>query len=98
MSWNSHDIWLNDERLSLTDTEYRLFTYMFDNRHRLCRKSELNIKILGYNKNIKSRSLDTHISNLRAKLAIRKRLGDVIITIHGLGYKIVMVSEVRTKR
>lgn len=75
------------QELKLTHTEFRVLTFLFDNKERAISREELLAKIWGYDKIVETRATDDTIKRLRKKLAhINSRTQ--IETVRGYGFKL----------
>ncbi len=78
----------NGQLLSLTVTEFRLLAALARNPGRVLSRAQL-LDSLGESYEGYERTIDTHIKNLRRKLAaVSTCEGCNITTIHGVGYKL----------
>lgn len=71
--------------LRLTPSEFHLLRYLVERQGRVVGRQELLIRIWGYRYVGRERSVDTHVLNLRSKLA---HLGARLESVRGLGYKL----------
>jgi two-component system OmpR family response regulator len=80
-----HEVRVSGEALQVTATELRLLATLATHRGRVLSRGQLISTVYGEDHHISERTIDTHVRNLRAKLAARG--ADVIETIHGVGYR-----------
>lgn len=80
----------DDVELDLTATEFRLLAFLAATPERVFSRSELIEGALPES-DILERTLDSHIKNLRAKLAAAGAKG-VIKTVRGMGFRLVDLS------
>lgn len=74
--------------LRLTDREGSLVQYLVENRERPVSREELLVEVWGYRDGtIRTRTVDVHIQQLRAKLRDVPAASDWIQTIRGRGYR-----------
>ncbi len=73
---------LGDQRLYLTPKEYDLLIYLIDNIDIVLSREQILNKVWNYDYIGDSRTVDTHIKQLRSKIG-----NDYIQTIHGRGYR-----------
>ncbi|MEO6259692.1 MAG: response regulator transcription factor [Thermoanaerobaculia bacterium] len=73
----------------LTATELRLLLAMARSPGRVFRRDELASQALGEDFDGLDRTIDAHIKNLRRKLGPEKRERPQIVTVFGVGYKLV---------
>ena len=79
----SHRVYLDDQDTQLTGTEWELFMLLFTHMGHIFSRDQLALQCLGYNPDGETRTIDTHIANLRAKVP----LDGLIETIRGYGYR-----------
>jgi two-component system phosphate regulon response regulator PhoB len=73
------------ERVILALLEFRLLSYLLEGEGRVRTREELLKHVWGYPPDSDSRTIETHIKRLRAKLGAA---GDLIETIRSVGYRI----------
>ncbi|WP_038200348.1 response regulator transcription factor [Xenophilus azovorans] len=83
---------VNGEPLELKHREYELALFLFQNMGRLLSREHLREAVWGQGPEASSRSLDTHISRLRAKLDLRPHNGFLLSAIYGLGYRLEAID------
>ena len=74
--------------VELKNREYELALFMFRNAGRLLSRAHLRESVWGDIHEGPSRSLDTHVSRLRSKLALTEANGYTISSIYGMGYRL----------
>ncbi|MFT4173092.1 MAG: response regulator transcription factor [Rhodocyclaceae bacterium] len=79
---------VNGRQVELKNKEFELACCMFANLGRLLTRSYLRQTVWGLDVDIPSRSLDTHISSLRGKLALRPEHGYRLVSVYGQGYRL----------
>ena len=80
---NKHKVYLSDEKISLTSKEFKLLKHLLLKADKVQSRDNLLEKVWGYNNDITTRTVDTHIKRLRSKIG---KYGDKIETIRGEGY------------
>jgi two-component system phosphate regulon response regulator PhoB len=81
----THEVRVSGEVVHLTLTEFRLLAEMVKNQGRVRTRGTLMSRVWDYDSQAMSRTVDTHIRRLRAKL------GDAaswLTTVRGVGYRI----------
>ncbi|MDA8964996.1 response regulator transcription factor [bacterium] len=86
---NNLSFYLNEEPLQLTSTEFKLLLYLCQRAGQPQDRNNLLKVIWGYNDDVHSRTLDTHMKRLRQKLGDE---ASFIETVRGIGY---LVPEVK---
>lgn len=73
----------------LTRMERDLLLYLIDNRGRLLEREELLVRVWGFRPGVESRTVDTHIGNLRIKLRDQAAQPRFIQTVNRVGYRFI---------
>lgn len=81
-----YTIGIGDRQVMLTQTEFKLFRYLFERKGQVVTKAELQRSVLQKEFGRFDRNLDMHISNTRRKLAQTKLPRSMINTVRGQGY------------
>jgi len=76
-----------EERLS--NREQELLRYLIEHRGKVLPRSELLTGIWRYSPNVTTRTVDTHILNVRKKLRDNASNPQFIETLHGVGYRFI---------
>tara|TARA_B000000475_G_scaffold76060_1_gene61313 strand:+ start:335 stop:1027 length:693 start_codon:yes stop_codon:yes gene_type:complete len=87
---DSHEVFVNDEPISLTALEFKLLRQLVDRRGRVQSRDQLLSDVWGYSSDVTTRTVDTHIKRLREKLG---DMGKYVQTIRGVGYKFTRTPE-----
>jgi DNA-binding response OmpR family regulator len=77
--------------LPMTPKEVDVLHYFWQNRNKTVSRDDLLNKVWGYDASVTSRTVDNFILKLRQKIEIDPANPKYIITIHGVGYKFVVV-------
>jgi DNA-binding response OmpR family regulator len=89
ISKRNHRVRLAGHEVKLTRTEFKLLTYLAEQPDTLITKRRLYLDVLGYVAVPRStRTLDSHISRLRRKLADIDPLAITIENTWGAGYRL----------
>lgn len=76
----------------LTRKERDLLGYFLDNRGRLLDREELLVRVWGFRPGVESRTVDTHVGNLRIKLGDHADMPRFIQTVNRVGYKFIALD------
>ena len=79
-----------DHLRDLTPSEFSLLKVLMAHPDRVFTRSELLDKVQGYQFEGYDRTIDTHIKNLRKKIAERLPDRDILLTVYGVGYKLTV--------
>ena len=78
---------LDGEAVVLTQKEFDLSAYLFQNPGKLLSRDHLLNKIWGISADVDTRTVDTHISRLRKKLGLDGSRGWKLVPVYGVGYR-----------
>jgi two-component system, OmpR family, response regulator RegX3 len=81
-------ITINGEPVKLTDKDFELASYLFQNSGKLLSRGHLLEKVWGIMTPIESRTVDVHVSRIRRSLHIRPENGYRIKTVYQHGYRL----------
>ncbi|MDX2091986.1 MAG: response regulator transcription factor [Kofleriaceae bacterium] len=82
-----HVVTVRGAPLDVTATELRLLATLALHRGRVLSRAQLIASAYGDDHHLSARTIDTHIRNLRAKLAGAGVRDEVVETVHGVGYR-----------
>ncbi|MEE4264367.1 MAG: response regulator [Desulfobacteraceae bacterium] len=83
----THQVMIDKKVLNLTPNEFGLLKIMMSRPNRVFSRNELISRVQGYDFEGYDRTIDTHIKNLRKKIARRLPNREIISTVYGVGYK-----------
>ena len=89
----AHQVMIDRQVLGLTPNEFGLLKVMMSQPNRVFSRNELINRIQGYDFEGYDRTIDTHIKNLRKKIAERLPGQEIISTVYGVGYKFSASAE-----
>ena len=79
---------LDGAPVALTQKEFDLSAYLFQNPGKLLSRDHLLNKIWGLNTEVDTRTVDTHVSRLRKKLKLDGSQGWKLVPVYGVGYRV----------
>lgn len=77
----------HQKALSLTPAEFRILSFLFKNKGKIFSRDQLMDNIYTDHRVVADRAIDSHIKNLRKKLADVDPSSDCIRSVYGVGYK-----------
>lgn len=83
---DEYSVYLNDEKIELSPTEYKLLCYLADNKNKVVSRTQILNAVWGINYQNNTNVVDVYISYLRSKLETVNQ--KVISTVKGIGYMI----------
>jgi len=78
---------IDGNAVEFTQKEFDLAWYLFSNPGKLFSRNHLLDKIWGVSADVDTRTVDTHVSRLRRKLALNEANGWKLESIYGYGYR-----------
>lgn len=84
----THQVMVDGQELKLTPIEFSLLKLMMEHPGRVFPRTELVSRVQGYEFDGYDRTVDTHIKNLRRKIAAVLPGHEIIGSVHGIGYKL----------
>ncbi len=84
---------LRGEPLTLTDKDFDLTLFLFQNQGRLLTREVLLERVWGLTRDINTRTVDTHMSRLRRRMGLNPDNGFRIKTIYQRGYRLEAMAE-----
>jgi two-component system, OmpR family, response regulator BaeR len=82
-----HQVLISGSEVKLTPCEFQLLKALLTHPNRVFSRSELLNLVQGYDFEGYDRTIDTHIKNLRKKVAAMAPDRDLVSTVYGIGYK-----------
>lgn len=82
-----HQLSIDGEPVTLTQKEFDLSVYLFQNPGKLFSRDHLLNKIWGISADVDTRTVDTHVSRLRKKLSLDGSKGWKVSPVYGYGYR-----------
>ena len=85
---DNRTVLIDDYAIDFTKIEFEIFIYLIENKNKISSREQiLNASSLDFN--TKNRTIDMHISNIRAKIGDDSKNPKYIKSIWGIGYKFV---------
>jgi len=87
-----HKVYLNDNPIELTQKEFDLVLFLFRYAGRVVSRGHILESVWGRNPNLNTRTVDTHISRIRAKLELGPEHGWQLKAVYQHGYRLEQVD------
>lgn len=84
---NNYLVTVDGMEVNLTNKEFELLWFLAQNTNKVYTRDQLLEMVWGYEYYGDTRTVDTHVKRLRAKLSIKDDFGWDIKTVWGVGYK-----------
>ncbi|GJM08778.1 MAG: DNA-binding response regulator [Lysobacteraceae bacterium] len=89
----TREVYKNDELLVLTKREFELAAYLFENHGRVLSRAQLLREVWGLNDTVNTRTVDTHMSRVRAKLGLTPEEGWRLSSVYHYGYRLEQLQS-----
>lgn len=76
-------VYINNDEIALTKTEFKIISLLVSNSTKIFSREEIKKYVWKNNSNVKERTVDVHIRQLRIKIGV-----ETISTLKGVGYSI----------
>jgi len=83
----------HDQPVRLTDKEFELACFLFHNLGRLLTREQILASVWGYEADVNTRTVDTHISRIRKKLHLVPENGWRLGSIYHQGYRLEQLAD-----
>jgi DNA-binding response OmpR family regulator len=83
---------LNEQPVEMTDKEYELTVFLFQNLGRLLSRGHISESVWGRSADVQSRTVDTHVSRVRKKLDFGTANGVRLSPVYNFGYRLEKIS------
>ena len=78
------------KNLEMTPKEFELLKFLWQHRNQTVSRDQLLTNVWGYDETLSTRTIDNFILKLRQKIEDNPAKPKHIITLHGLGYKLIV--------
>jgi DNA-binding response OmpR family regulator len=79
----------NEKAVQMSHKEFEILSYLWKHRNKTVSRDDLLEKIWGYEESPTTRTVDNFILKLRQKIERDPNHPQIIITVHGIGYKLL---------
>jgi len=86
----AHRAFVSGREVRVSALEMRLILHLMRAPGRMCTRRELLTEVWGYNPEVSSRTVDTHVKRLRDKLG---EAADILQTVRGVGFRLAEISS-----
>ncbi|NOU59963.1 response regulator transcription factor [Marinifilum caeruleilacunae] len=89
IDFNSYVGEVEDKEVKMSHKEVEILHYLWDNRNKTVSRDDLLDKVWGMEYQPTSRTIDNFVLKLRQKIEDDPNHAKIILTVHGVGYKLV---------
>jgi DNA-binding response OmpR family regulator len=93
LNFKKYEATKGDTAMSLSPKEFGILAYLASRKGEAVTRDELLDEVWGYDLYPTTRTVDNHIAQLRAKIENDPAEPRYLLTVHGVGYKLVLDDE-----
>ena len=90
INFNGYKATLKNKDVAMSHKEFEILHYLWKHRNSTVSREDLLTEIWGYDETPTTRTVDNFILKLRQKVEIDSNHPQVILTVHGIGYKLII--------
>ena len=79
-----------NQEIKMSHKEYEIIKYLWDHQNETVSRDDLMNKVWGYDYEITTRTVDNFMLKLRQKIEQNPNDPKIILTVHGIGYKLIV--------
>lgn len=89
VNFQNYTAYENEVSVQMSHREFEILNYLWKHRNKVVSRDDLLEKIWGYDETPTTRTVDNFILKLRQKTEKDSNHPKIIITVHGIGYKLI---------
>lgn len=89
VNFPSYNAFSDGEQVQLSHKEFEILKYLWEHKNKTVSRDDLLKEIWGYDENPTTRTVDNFILKLRQKVETDLNHPQIILTVHGIGYKLL---------
>jgi DNA-binding response OmpR family regulator len=89
VSFSNYEAWHHEEELKMSHKEFEFLHYLWNQRNKVVTRDDLLDNVWGTDYVPSSRTVDNFILKLRQRIETDSNNPKIILTVHGVGYKLI---------
>ncbi|GAB1349222.1 cell wall metabolism DNA-binding response regulator WalR [Ignavibacteriales bacterium] len=89
VNFKTYSAFVQGRPVQMSHKEYEILKYLWQNKNNTVTRDNLLNDIWGYEENPTTRTVDNFILKLRQKIEVDSNHPKIILTVHGIGYKLI---------
>lgn len=89
VNFEKYEAWVGNQKVKLSYREFEVLQFLWDNRQQVVSRNDLLKNIWKYDEFPTTRTIDNFILRIRQKVEVTPNKPKVIVTVHGIGYKML---------
>jgi DNA-binding response OmpR family regulator len=87
--FSTYNAFSDGEQVQMSHKEFEILKFLYEHRNKTVSRDDLLKEIWGYEENPTTRTVDNFILKLRQKIEKDPNHPQIILTVHGIGYKLL---------
>jgi len=93
LNFKKYEAFRGDAAISLSPKEFGILGYLASRAGEVVTRDELLDEVWGYDLYPTTRTVDNHVAQLRSKIEKNPAEPRYLVTVHGIGYKLILDAE-----
>jgi DNA-binding response OmpR family regulator len=90
VNFKTYQAFCDEAEVKMSHKEYEILHYLYDHKNETVHRDDLMSNVWGIDYDITTRTVDNFILKLRQKMEPDLNSPKLILTVHGIGYKLVL--------
>ena len=90
VDFSSYSASIENQNIPMTHLEFQILQYFLQHQNQTVSRDQLLSDVWGYNTQVTSRTVDNFILKLRQKIETNPAHPGHLLTVHGIGYKMIL--------
>ena len=90
VNFNGYKATSKNKDVQMSHKEFEILHHLWKHRNSTVSRDDLLTEVWGYDENPATRTVDNFILKLRQKIEVDSNHPQIILTVHGIGYKLVL--------
>ena len=90
INFNGYKATSKNKDVQMSHKEFEILHHLWKHRNSTVSRDDLLTEVWGYDENPATRTVDNFILKLRQKIEVDSNHPQIILTVHGIGYKLVL--------
>lgn len=90
INFKNYEALTENYEVKMSHKEFEVLHFLYENRNKTIDRDDIMSKVWGIDYDITTRTIDNFILKLRQKIEFDPNSPKIIITVHGIGYKMVL--------
>lgn len=89
VNFEKYEAWVGNEKVRFSHREFEVLHFLWKNRQKVVSRNDLLKNIWNYDEFPTTRTIDNFILRIRQKVEANPNQPKIILTVHGMGYKML---------